>query len=790
MDQGAGIVLNEQATTKEKITHYFIGFVPILYFSILCGAVWVPGGDIGTFLNNFTTFIIKEHHFIVGFTSATGTFILIFESAWTLGYMYYITMFQHPFRGREYGDAKWGEVDKFTKRYANHTKKYEVVINFGDQPAPAQPVVVNTHNYWLAEGVYLNIDNKLTPNLNILVYGPPGTGKSFRVCRPILSSLTGHYFVTDPKGELYQQCGQFLEDNGYEVLVFNCESSFGMQNSIRFNPFRYLREEEDLTLLSDILFKATTPSGQQSDPFFEGKAKGLLLDAFYLMFYTYEDQDQDWKHFIELIDSMGIKSNPKTGAIDNSDENCIYQRFLRANEKWKEGAYTNGVPQTDDLKGFIDIRDLYNGAFETTAGVIESLKNHTKDMKYDSVVELLSDDDIDIVNNFVYSRKNKHSSTGKRCLFMVTSETKRQYDWITSMIYYFAIDTCYHYTTVDESLHQTLPNHLTFLMDECSNVTLPDEFVDWLSTMRSRGMSAICVWQNMHQIKKKFPENDLDKNFRANFSTVLILGGPDPDTNEELSKLFGTMTIHKQTTGETTGGQGSHSENEDVMEKKLCPPEMIGNIEKDGFMPVYVKGTNPLWAKKCQLQDNVLLPLLTRKNAYKVKEKISIGKDHIDRNKSPCEQLPDVLVGASAEAFLKQCEEEGVKVITVTDQDIDAMDILFKSKKEFIGHDPTTKEYWKQLHIQSQKVMKEAEKNRLDYDSFNEKEILVVQRLRNSGFSFRQINSLSPLIRKGYSCDMIKEYFNDRLDTEEIELFVSRLLKQKSDVLYESEVHS
>ena len=783
MDQKAGVVLNEQATTKEKLTRYFIGFVPVLYFAILCGAVWPENGEFGKFLSNFTTFIIEEHHFLVGFTRYTMTFVLVFETVWTLGYMYAITKFQHPFQGREHGDAKWGDVTKFTKRYANHDKKNIVKIEFGDVPEPATPVYVNTHNYWLAEGVYLNIDNKLTPNLNILVYGPPGTGKSFRVCREIIASLTGHLIVTDPKGELYQQTGQFLEDNGVEVLVFNCESSFGMKNSIHFNPFRYLREEEDLKLLADIIFKATTPSGQQSDPFFEGKAKELLLYAFYLMFYTYEDQDQAWKHFIELIDSMGIKANPKTGAIDNSDDNCIYQRFLRANEKWKNGDFTDGVKQTDDLKGFIDVRDLYNGAFETTAGVIESLKNHTGDMKYDSVVELLSEDDIDIVNNFVYSKKNKRSKTGKRCLFLVTSETKRQYDWITSMIYYFAIDTCYHYTTVDESLHQTLPNHLTFLMDECSNVTLPDEFVDWLSTMRSRGMSAICVWQNLHQIKKKFPENDLDKNFRENFSTVLILGGPGPDTNEELSKLFGTMTIHKQTTGETTGGQGSHSENEDVMEKKLCPPEMIADIEKDGFMPIYIKGTNPLWAEKCQLQNHALLPLLTRKQAYKVKEKISVGMTRLDRNKSPCEQIPEILIGKAAEDFFKQCDDEGIKVINLTDKDIDALEIVFRNDKEFNGRDPTTKEYWRQLHKRSEQVLKEQEKNRLDYDSFNEKEILEVQKLRNLGFSFRQINSLAPLVRAGYRCDEIKEYFGTHLNPGEIERFVDRLLKTRKEAV-------
>jgi hypothetical protein len=301
--------------------------------------------------------------------------------------------------------------------------------------------------------------------------------------------------------------------------------------------------------------------------------------------------------------------------------------------------------------------------------------------------------------------------------------------------------------------------------------------------MRSRGMSAICVWQNMHQIKKKFPDNDLDKNFRANFSTVLILGGADPDTNEELSKLFGTMTIHKQTTGETTGGQSSHSENEDVMEKKLCPPEMIADIEKDGFMPIYIKGTRPLWAEKCQLQDNPLLPLLTRKQAYIVRKKISVSMDRIDRNKSPCEQLPEVLTGAAAEDFLRQCEEDGIKVISITDEDIDAMDVLLRNKRDFSGRDPTTQEYWKQLRINSQKVLKEVERSKLDYDSFTEKEILVVQRLRNLGFSHRQINSLSPLIRDGYSCEKIKEYFNERMDIGEIDDFVRRLLKVEKQVV-------
>ena len=112
-----------------------------------------------------------------------------------------------------------GDVRSFSRTYANNDKGNLVTVNFGsDMKQPAVPVVVNTHNYWLAEGIYVNIDNKLTSNLNILVVGPPGTGKSFRLSRPVLSQLAGNFLVTDPKGELSKQTGSFLKIMGMRFL--------------------------------------------------------------------------------------------------------------------------------------------------------------------------------------------------------------------------------------------------------------------------------------------------------------------------------------------------------------------------------------------------------------------------------------------------------------------------------------------------------------------------------------------------------------------------------------------
>jgi type IV secretion system protein VirD4 len=95
--------------------------------------------------------------------------------------------------------AKWGNAKEFTRMFANHDSKNEIEVVTGDVKLD-EKVTVNCKNYWLAEGVYLSIDNEKTSNLNMLVVGPPGSGKSFRLARPMLSQLCGNFLVTDPKG--------------------------------------------------------------------------------------------------------------------------------------------------------------------------------------------------------------------------------------------------------------------------------------------------------------------------------------------------------------------------------------------------------------------------------------------------------------------------------------------------------------------------------------------------------------------------------------------------------------
>lgn len=87
-------------------------------------------------------------------------------------------------------------------------------------------------------------------------------------------------------------------------------------------------------------------------------------------------------------------------------------------------------------------------------------------------------------------------------------------------MYSLFFDELYHLTAINPSLHEILPQHLTFLKDEFANVTLPDSFMEKLSTMRSRNMSVVIIVQNLIQLKRKFPKFDMDKDLIGNCSII------------------------------------------------------------------------------------------------------------------------------------------------------------------------------------------------------------------------------------------------------------------------------
>ena len=115
-------------SVKETLMIYTMGVVICVYLGFLFGAVWIDGNDLSEFVNNFQSFIIEQHHFIVGVTAATPTFVLSFVVGFSMAFIIIFTQIEHPFAGEEFGNAKWGDAKEFTKLFANHDEKNMVEV--------------------------------------------------------------------------------------------------------------------------------------------------------------------------------------------------------------------------------------------------------------------------------------------------------------------------------------------------------------------------------------------------------------------------------------------------------------------------------------------------------------------------------------------------------------------------------------------------------------------------------------------------------------------------------------
>ena len=105
-------------------------------------------------------------------------------------------------------------------------------------------------------------------NLNTLVCGGSGAGKTRFYCKPnLMQTSNSSQVILDPKGEILRDVGNLLEKAGYEIKVLDLIS---MEKSHCYNPFVYLRNDNDIQRLVTNLFKSTTPKGSQSnDPFWD-----------------------------------------------------------------------------------------------------------------------------------------------------------------------------------------------------------------------------------------------------------------------------------------------------------------------------------------------------------------------------------------------------------------------------------------------------------------------------------------------------------------------------------------
>lgn len=213
-------------------------------------------------------------------------------------------------KGVEYGSARFGTAQDW-KPFADPVFENNILL---------------TKTEWHSlNGRHPNA--KDAKNKNILVIGGSGTGKTRFFVKPNLMQAHSSYVVTDPKGTVLLECGKLLQRT-HKIKILNL---INFSKSMRYNPFQYIRKEQDILKLVNTIIVNTKGEGEKSTEDFWVKAERLYYAA--LIGYIWYEAPEDEKNFLTLLDMI----NASEAREDDEDfKNPVDLMFDRLEEREPE----------------------------------------------------------------------------------------------------------------------------------------------------------------------------------------------------------------------------------------------------------------------------------------------------------------------------------------------------------------------------------------------------------------------------------------------------------------------
>jgi type IV secretion system protein VirD4 len=469
--------------------------------------------------------------------------VLLFIGGYALGIGIYFSSRRNWRRREEHGSAKWGEVRLIVRRYRDRIVKNNKIL---------------TQNFRIGFNA-----RKHKRNLNVMVVGGSGSGKTRTYAKPNVMQANCSMVILDPKGEILRDTGTLLERGGFEVRVLDL---IHMERSHCYNPLLYCRDDNDVQRLSTNLFKATTPKGSVSqDPFWDTAAAMLHQALVFFLLRMAPPEEQNYQMVMELL---------RCGEVSEEQEDYLSILDMAMNELERI------EPTNIALKYY---RNYKSGSAKTLKSIQVTLASRLEKFNLESLAALTATDELDL------------ASLGEKkvALFALIPDNDTSYNFLVSILYTQLFQQLFE--LADRKYDGELPVHVHFVMDEFSNVSLPSDFDKILSVMRSRGVSASIILQNLAQLKALFEKEW--ESITGNCDEFLYLGGNEAATHKYVSELLGKETIDHNTFGRSTGRQGNYSTNWQISGRELLTPDEVRMLDNRQAL-VFVRGERPMMDEK------------------------------------------------------------------------------------------------------------------------------------------------------------------------------------------------
>ena len=520
---------------KQKIIICLFGIIPVIWLALL----------IAPYIDKGLAEIIKQlgkildRPFSISLCSNSIKTVFFFLLIYFLGIGIYFSTRKNYRRNEEYGSAKWGDAKSICKKYE---EKH------------------SNNNKILTQNFCIGLDGrKHRRNLNVLICGGSGAGKTRFYAKPNVMQCNCSYVILDPKGEIVRDVGGLLEKKGYEVKVLDL---INMEKSHCYNPFVYLKSDNDVQRLVTNLFRSTTPKGSQSnDPFWDTAASMLLLSLVFYLWYEAPEEEQNFTMVMEMLRAGEVREDDD---MYLSPLDILFEKLEVRN------------PEHIALKYY---RDYRSGSAKTLKSIQITLASRLEKFNLESLSKLTMTDELEL----------ETLGEKKTALFALIPDNDSSFNFIVSILYTQLFQQLFY--TADHKYGGRLPVHVHFVMDEFANVSLPDDFDKTLSVMRSREVSVSIILQNLAQLKALFEKQW--ESIVGNCDTFLYLGGNEQSTHKYLSELMGKESLDLNTYGRSHGRNGNYSTNYQQTGRDLLTPDEVRMLDNK-YAILFVRGERPI----------------------------------------------------------------------------------------------------------------------------------------------------------------------------------------------------
>ena len=458
-------------------------------------------------------------------------------------------------KGEEHGSAKWGNAAAVNRKYRQKP---------------------DCMNKILTQNVRIGFNaQRHRRNLNILIIGGSGAGKTRFFVKPNVMQAAGNgaefsMILTDPKGELALSTGRMLEEEcGYKVRILDLIHPY---QSHCYNPFVYLRDDNDVQRLVTNLFKATTPPGSTTqDPFWDNAAQMLLMALVFYLKYEAPEDEQNFAMVMEML---------RAGEVDEDDSkmpSALDTLFF-------------DLRKTDPDHIALKYYDAYHsGSGKTLKSIQITLASRLDKFNLDSIASLTITDELDLWR----------IGEEKTALFAIIPDNDTSFNFLVSILYTQLFQQLFE--VADKKYGGSLPVPVQFIFDEFANISLPTDFDKILSVMRSRGVSVSIILQNLAQLKALFEKQW--ESIVGNCDEFVYLGGNEKETHKYVSELLGKETIDTNTYGKSTGRNGNYSTNYQNTGRELMTPDEVRMLD-NRYALLFIRGERPVMDLKYDIMKH------------------------------------------------------------------------------------------------------------------------------------------------------------------------------------------